>query len=123
MNDFSNWTSGLGQDGWIAAALMLAFFVIIIVTIFLLWQLKLTQHRQKKKKARPFTDQEEQTALDNAANDNKDTASRVEEAEVFITYGLYPQAMEVLQKHLLTQPDDENAKALLEQARQLNEEE
>lgn len=117
MNEITQWVSALGQQGIIAAALLLIFVVIVVATLYTLWQLKsshLNSPVKPPKPSRPFTDQEKLTAQNQTTENNKDSATLVEEAQVFIDYGLKQQAIDALTRHLLAQPKDKKAQKMLD---------
>ena len=120
--DLPNWLSGLDESGWIAILLLVAFVIITSITVYMIWKLM----RQTRRPARGID-------IENAAPTPRTTARKtapgtpdtkvpaedvdpVAEAEVFLTYGLYKQAIKVLEKHLVENPDDTRASEMLDRA-------
>ena len=118
-----NWAAELSHQGWITAILVLIFFVFMIVTIIMLWQLKASHLNSDIRRAKNLSRQQKKSVLNHTEEINKDSASLVEEAEVFITYGLNQQAIDVLNRHLQAEPKDKKARKLLEQITQSDDEE
>ena len=122
--DQLSWISGLDRTGWIAVALFAVFFIIVIFTILMMLKLN---RENKKDKQKPL--KESQPAASKSARpapakakakntENKNDASNpLEEAKVFITYGLNKQAADLLEKHLEKNPSDKAAIEMLAKAK------
>lgn len=139
--EMPNWLSGLGQSGWIAIVLLITFVVIATTTVVMIWRLiRQTSHHQTRTEveidepqpaAKPAPAPSQAPAPAPASKPAKAgaaAASRadeevdpVAEAEVYITYGLYKQAITVLGKHLAQNPSDNRASEMLEKAMQKSE--
>lgn len=133
--DQFDWTAGLNQSGWIAAGLFVTFFIIAIIVITMILKLNADNkkqannktlkdlqeaavkpeskarkvHQQKTKK----TDKPASPKPSSPKPPTPEPSSPVDEAEVFITYGLNKQAIDLLEKHLEHNPADEAAKEML----------
>ena len=119
-----NWIDGLDQTGWIAIALFAVFFIIVAFAIAMMLKLNAEnkRHQQKKslkesqsaasKSARPVPSK---TEVKNTENKNEDS-NPLEEAEVFLTYGLKKQAADLLEKYLEKNPSDKTAHEMLRKA-------
>ncbi len=121
--DTFNWTSGLDNSGWIAIALMAVFFFIVLITLIIIWRMQISTDTNTKKPATKKTASghapARETRIDKkTAERNDDDTSPFEEAEVYLTYGLKQQAIDLLEKHLRDNPSDAKAKALLKKAQQ-----
>lgn len=129
--DQFNWIAGLDQSGWIAVALYVIFFIIATITVVMMIKLYLDgkKYRHTKslediqqtasKPARPAPEKAEVNNTDKEVNntDKEDGYSNpVEEAKVFLAYGLDKQAIDLLEKHLKENPSDETAREMLSKA-------
>lgn len=123
--DQLNWIDGLDQTGWIAVALFAVFFIIVAFAIAMMLKLNAENKRDQQKKslkesqaaasksARPAP---AKTEVKNTENKNEDS-NPLEEAEVFLTYGLNKQAADLLEKYLEKNPSDRAAIEMLKKTR------
>jgi len=121
--DQFNWIKGLDQSGWVAAALFVVFFIITVFVIVIMLKLN-TENKNRKKKSlkkspavtsKPARPVAAKTVAKNTGK-KKDDSSPLEEAEVFLTYGLNKQAVGVLEKYLKENPSDKTAREMLKKA-------
>ncbi len=122
--DQFNWIKGLDQSGWVAAALFVVFFVIAALTIAMMLRLNAQNKKIQKKKSpknpqsvtpKPTRPAAEKTAVKKTDKKNDDS-NPLEEAEVFLTYGLNKQAIDLLEKYLEKHPSDQPAVKMLAKA-------
>lgn len=128
--DQFDWLSGLDESGWIAAGLYVTFFIITIVVIVMM--LKLNADNKKIERAKSLKDLHPLASRPVTApvpkpsvkpepakainEDTNESTNAIEEAEVFLTYGLHKQAADVLEKHLKENPSDKTAREMLDRA-------
>jgi len=126
--DQLNWIKGLDQSGWVAAALFAVFFIISALTIVIMLRLNAENKKARKKKSL----KKSQAAPSNTTRTapvkspikpvvkntekEKDDSSPLEEAEVYIAYGLNKQAINLLEKYLKEHPSDKTALEMLKKA-------
>ncbi len=122
--DQFNWIDGLDRSGWIATALFVVFFVIAAFTIAMMLKLnaenKKIQKKKSLKKSPAVTSKPTRSTPAKAEAKNtekkKEASSPLEEAEVFITYGLNKQAIDLLEEYLVEHPSNKTAREMLEKA-------
>ncbi len=123
--DQLNWIKDLDQSGWVAAALFVMFFIITALTIAMMLKLnkenKKEQKKKSLKKSQVVPSNTTRTvpikpAVKNAEK-KKDDSSPLEEAEVYIAYGLNKQAINLLEKYLKEHPSNKTALEMLKKAR------
>ena len=122
--DQLNWIDGLDQTGWVAVALFTVFFIIVVFMIVMMLRLNAEnkRHQQKKslKESQPAASKSARPApakTEVKKTENKNDASNpLEEAEVFLTYGLNKQATDLLEKYLKKNPSDKTAREMLRKA-------
>ena len=122
--DHFNWLDGLDKTGWIAAALFAVFFIIAAVMIVMMLKMNAENKKDKKKKtlkksqpaapetARPVPVKTKAKIPEKKKNDT----DPLEQAEVYITYGLHKQAVDLSEEHLEKNPSDKTAIELLAKA-------
>ncbi len=122
--DQFNWIKGLDQSGWVAAALFVVFFIIAAFTIVMMLKLNAENKKIRKKKSlkksqvapsKTTRAAPAKTELKNTGK-KKDDSSPLEEADVFLTYGLNKQAIDLLEKYLEKHPSDQTAVKMLAKA-------
>ena len=118
--DQLDWTAGLDESGWIAAILFIIFFFIVITTVVMMLKLRDSDNSSGDKN-KPFETPEDIAQPDfkspaKTSSKEDSNSSPIEEAEVFLTYGLNKQAIDVLEKHLKQNPSDQAAREMLERA-------
>ena len=123
--DQLNWISGLDQTGWVAVALFIVFFIIVVFMIVMMLKLNAENKKDRQKKllkesqaaasksTRPAPAKTEVKKVEN----KNDGSNPLEEAEVFITYGLNKQAADLMEKHLKKNPSDKAAIEMLAKAK------
>lgn len=122
------WTTGLDESGWIAVALFTIFFIITLITLGMMLKLlsknKNTRHTKHPKSpqqpvSRPAKSENSplshKTEVKNAEKED-DYSNPVEEAKVFLAYGLNKQAIDLLETYLKENPSDKNARETLAKA-------
>lgn len=140
MNQFE-WITGLDESGWIALTLFAIFVIITLTAVVMMLKLRkslytsehktpdededlpLTVPRQAKpapsqpKKPAPTQSRKPAPAQPGADKTviNDSHANVIDEAEVFLTYGLHKQAIDLLEEHLAKNPKDPAARELLAQ--------
>jgi outer membrane biosynthesis protein TonB len=132
--DNFNWLSGLDQTGWIAAALFAVFFIVAALTIAMMLKLNAENKKNKRNKTpekpaekpavkpqpaakQPAKPRPKPVKAETRIPEKKDDdTSPLEQAEVYITYGLNKQAVDLLKDHLEKSPADKAAIELLARA-------
>lgn len=122
--DQFNWISGLDQTGWVAAALFAVFFILAAFTIGMMLKINAENKKDKKKKppgkskpvaSKPARRVPVKPEAKSPEKKNDDT-DPLEQAEVYLTYGLNKQAVDLLKEHLKNNPSDKAAIELLAKA-------
>lgn len=128
--DQFNWFSGLDESGWIALALFVTFFIITMITLVMMLKLRLNSKKNQPPKpledlqqpvAKPVTPANSPVPAKAEVKNIKkadDYSNPVEEAKVFLDYGLNKQAINLLAKYLKENPSDKIAREMLIKAQQ-----
>jgi hypothetical protein len=125
-----NWVTGLDNSGWIAAGLFVIFFIITLIVVIMM--LKIRADNKKHQRTKPLEDLEPAAskptrpaappapAKAEVKNDKKEEeqSDPLEQAEIYLDYGLNKQAVDLLEKHLKENPSDKTARELLAKAQQ-----
>jgi hypothetical protein len=123
--DQFNWMAGLDRSGWIAVGLFVIFFIIAMMTVIMI--VKLHMDGKKYPRTKPLEDLQQaaskparpvpEKAEVKNTDEKDDYSNPVEEAKVFLDYGLDKQAIDLLEKHLEENPSDETAREILTKAK------
>ena len=121
-----NWISGLDKSGVIALILFAVFFIIALITIIMM--LKINAENKRRHKEHLLEDEQKSTKISNRSTppetksekpENKsDNSDPLEQAGIYLTYGLNKQAIDLLEKYLEKNPSDNTASEMLAKARQ-----
>ena len=121
-----NWVSGLDKSGIIALILFAVFFIIALITIIMM--LKINAENKRRRKEHLLEDEQKPTTISNRSKppetesekpENKnDNSDPLEQAGIYLTYGLNKQAIDLLEKYLEKNPSDNTASEMLAKARQ-----
>ena len=126
--DQFNWLDGLDTAGWIAAALFTLFFIIAAVMIVMMLKMNAENKKDQEKKTLKKSLKKSQVAASKPARPapvktktkspekKDDDTDPLEQAEVYITYGLHKQAVDLLKEYLEKNPSDKTAIELLAKA-------
>jgi len=121
-----NWISGLDKSGIIALGLFASFFIIAVITIFMVLKINAESKRRHQKSLAEDNQPTTSTPSRRAPPKNKSKISEkksessdpIEQAEIYLAYGLNKQAIDLLEEHLKKNPSDKTASEMLARAQQ-----
>jgi hypothetical protein len=128
--DFSqfNWVSGFDRSGIIALSLFAVFFIIVLIIVFMMLKINTENKRSQQEKIDeddpPTASKPTRPAPPKIESENEspkiksENSDPLEQAEIYLAYGLNKQAIDLLEEYLKENPSDKNASKILAKAQQ-----
>ena len=119
-----NWVSGLDKSGVIALSLFAVFFIIVLIIVFMMLKINTENKRSQQEKIdkddQPTASKPTRPAPPKIESESpkikNESSDPLEQAEIYLAYGLNKQAIDLLEEYLKKNPSDKNASKILARA-------